>query len=145
MVSCCSSYTPLAYVWAFMSVLVAIACPFGLYFSNWLEIADENGTTVSSVSSFRECFNESHRISLPCEDYLSFGEMYSAEWQAVTLMFGLGACLLILVALTAIFGFFVKHLFNIGVTVVIMVLQITGGKKSTELERGTRSCVCDLQ
>ena len=43
-------------------------------------------------------------------------------------MFGLGACLLILVALTAVFGLFIKHLFNVGVTVVVMVLQITGGK-----------------
>ena len=124
MASCCSSYTAPAYIWAFLSVIAAITCPFGLYFSNWLEI--EHGGLVSSVSSFRMCSNVT-LFSVSCETYLSFSEMYTDAWRAVTLMFGIGSCLLILVALTAIFGFCVKHLFNIVVTVITVIAQGLGG------------------
>lgn len=129
MVSCCSSYTAPAYIWAFLSILAAITCPFGLYFSNWLE-REEPGGMVSSLSSFRECTNET-AISVTCDQYKSFGDIPSDAWRAVTLMFGIGACLLILVALTAIFGFCVKHLFNIVVTVITVIAQTLGGEPIT--------------
>lgn len=126
MVSCCSSYTVPAYFWAFFSIVAAIACPFGLYFSNWLEKEERPGI-VTSLSSFRECTNVS-LISVSCDQYKSFGDIYSDAWRAVTLMCGIGACLLILVALTAIFGFCVKHLFNIVVTIITVIAQLLGGK-----------------
>lgn len=127
MVSCCSSYTAPAYIWAILSILSAITCPFGLYYSNWLEYR-ANDTTVTSLSSFRRCENQSSRFSIKCDDYLSFSQMYSTSWQTVTLLFGIGACLLILVALTAIFGFFVRYLFNIGVIIITVLAQVLGGK-----------------
>lgn len=126
MVSCCSSYTAPAYIWALLSILAAVTCPFGLYFSNWLEKVT-GPEMVSSLSSFRMCTNET-LFSVTCETYLSFNEMYTDAWRAVTLMFGIGACFLILVALTAIFGFCVKHLFNIVVTVITVIAQVLGGK-----------------
>ena len=127
MVSCCSTYTAPAYIWAILSIISAIMCPFGLYFSNWLEFEESNGT-FTSLSSFRKCENETQKITISCDDYINFGEIYSTSWQVVTILFGIGACLLILVALTAIFGFCVKHLFNIGVTVITMISQIVGGE-----------------
>lgn len=127
MASCCSSYTAPAYIWAILSIISAIACPFGIYFSNWLELEYSDGK-ITSLSSFRKCENESSRITVSCDDYYSFGEIYSASWQAVTLLFGMGACLLILVALTGIFGFFVKHLFNAVVGVISIIAQCIGGK-----------------
>lgn len=127
MVSCCSSYTIPAYVWTVFSVLAAILCPFGLYFSNWLEYRYPDGK-FSSFSSFRTCSNHSQRVPLSCEDYLNFNEIYSPAWQAVTLMFGIGACLLILVALTSLFGLCVKHLFNIAVVILVITAQVLGGE-----------------
>ena len=126
MVRCCSSYTPPAYVWAVLSILAAFMCPFGLYFSNWLE--REEGGRYNSASSFRLCLNETSRISVSCDSYLTFGDMYSAEWQAVTLMMGIGACFLVLVALMAIFGFCVRKLFNKAVVALAATVQVLGGE-----------------
>ena len=132
---CPSSYTAPAYIWAFLSILAAIACPFGIYFSNWIEITREvhvvngvNRTEYDSFSSFRLCRNESSRFSTSCSSYLTFGEIFSHEWRAVTLLMGAGACFLVLVALTAIFGFFVIKLFNRVVVVLTVVFQMLGGE-----------------
>lgn len=126
MASCCSSYTPVAVIWAILSVLAAVICPFGLYFSNWIEYVSPDGSSVTSTSSFRICSNDS-RITVSCDEYLNFNEIYSPAWQAVTLLFGLGSCLLILVALTALFGFCIKHLFNVCVVVITVISQSLGG------------------
>ena len=126
MASCCSSYTAPAYIWAILSIIAAVTCPFGLYFSNWLELEYSDGR-ITSLSSFRKCVNETTRITISCDDYYSFGDIFSPAWKAVTLLFGIGSCLLILVALTAIFGFFIKHLFNIVVGIITIVSQILGG------------------
>ncbi|XP_011402532.1 PREDICTED: lipoma HMGIC fusion partner-like [Amphimedon queenslandica] len=126
MASCCSSYTPLAYIWTVLSVIAALLCPFGLYFSNWLERVSPDGNSITSLSSFRRCPNDTSQISVACEEYLSFGEIYSAAWQAVTLLFGLGACLLILVALTSLFGLCIRHLFNKCVGIITITSQTIG-------------------
>ena len=124
---CPSSYKPPAYIWAFMSILAAIMCPFGLYYSNWLEKREQNGNW-NSMSSFRLCLNRSSRISTSCTSYLTFGNIYSVEWKAVTLLMGLGAYLLLLVALTSIFGFFVRKLFNKVVVVMTFCFQALGSE-----------------
>ena len=125
---CPSSYTVPAYIWAFLSILAAIICPFGLYFSNWLEIRSSPMTHWDTLSSFRLCRNESSRISVSCSSYFMFNQIYSTEWKAVTLLMGAGACFLVLVALTAIFGFFVVKLFNKVVVVLTFVFQLLGGE-----------------
>lgn len=124
---CPSSYTAPAYIWAFLSILAAIMCPFGLYYSNWLEIEPIPGR-FNSLSSFRLCLNESSRISIGCTSYLTFGDIYSDEWKAVTLLMGAGACFLLLVALTSIFGFCVRKLFNKVVVVLTFCFQALGSK-----------------
>lgn len=124
---CPSSYKPPAYVWAFMSILAAIMCPFGLYYSNWLERQEPHGSW-NSMSSFRLCLNRSSRIATDCTSYLTFGNIYSIEWKAVTLLMGLGACFLLLVALTSIFGFFVRKLFNKVVVVMTFCFQALGSE-----------------
>lgn len=125
---CYSSYTAPAYIWAVLSILAAILCPFGLYFSNWLEKpVDGMDNHWDSVSSFRVCRNESSRLSSSCSSYLSFDRIYSDEWKAVTLLMGAGACMLVLVALTAIFGLFVTKLFNKAVVVLTFTFQLLGG------------------
>ena len=129
---CYSSYTLPAYIWAFLSILAAILCPFGLYFSNWLErsvTTASGGTTWNSVSSFRVCTNRS-RIDTSCSAYLTFDQIPSMEWKAVTLLMGIGACFLVLVALTAIFGFCINKLFNAVVVVLTFCFQLIGGEIS---------------
>ena len=123
---CLSSYTLPAYIWAFLSIIAAILCPFGLYFSNWLE--RQTGNRWDSISSFRVCINESSRLSTECSSYLVFGNIYSNEWKAVTLLMGLGACLLVLVALTSIFGFCINKLFNKAVVALTFIFQLLGGE-----------------
>jgi hypothetical protein len=125
---CFSSYTVPAYIWAVLSIIAAILCPFGLYFSNWLERETSDGKGWDSVSSFRVCRNESSRISTSCSSYRSFDQIFSDEWKAVTLLMGAGACLLVLVALTALFGFCVTKLFNKTVVVLTFCFQLLGGK-----------------
>ena len=124
---CFSSYTLPAYIWAVISIIAAIMCPFGLYFSNWLEISRSSGRW-DSASAFRLCLNESSRISVECSSYLMFNDIYSDEWRAVTLLVGAGACLLVLVALTSIFGFCVSKLFNLVVVIITFICQLLGGE-----------------
>lgn len=125
---CCSSYTWPAYIWATLSILAAFMCPFGLYFSNWLVARQEDGT-YNSVSSFRVCLNETSRISFSCDSYLMFDGIYSSYWQAVTLLMGIGTCFIVLVALTSIFGFFVRKLFNPVVVAITGSFQALGGEQ----------------
>ena len=123
---CPSSYTIPAYVWAFLSMIAAIMCAFGLYFSNWIE--KQEGEYWTSASSFRLCLNETSRFSAGCSSYMSFNDIYSTEWKAVTLLMGLGACFLILVGLTAFFGFIVNKLFNLVVAILTFSFQLIGGE-----------------
>lgn len=127
---CLSSYIALSYIWAFLSIIIAIICPFGLYFSNWLEktYVIDGSSTFDSVSSFRVCLNESSRISFECSSYNTFDGIFSPEWQAATLLMGAGSCLLVLVALTSIFGFCVSKLFNRVVVVLTFLFQLFGGE-----------------
>ena len=123
---CPSSYTIPAYIWAFLSIISAILCPIGIYFSNWLE-RHINGT-VNSASSFRVCINETSIASISCSSYLSFDQIFSPEWKAVTLIMGAGGCFLVLVALTSIFGFCVRHLYNKAVMILTLIFQALGSE-----------------
>lgn len=123
-----SSYKLPAFVWTFLSVIAALACSIGLYFSNWIE-RDAGGNKVNSMSPYRVCVGY-NKISFDCDSYLSFGDIYSPEWRACTVMMGCGACLLILVALTSLFGLCVKKLFNIVVCTIIVVSQVLAGECS---------------
>ena len=123
---CWSSYTWPAYIWTILSLISAITVSFSIYFSNWIHFV-ENGK-ITSLSTFRICPNSTETIQVSCEDYLSFENMYSDEWRACTIILGIGACLLILVALTAIFGMFIPRLFNKCVTAITAVTQILAGE-----------------
>ena len=121
-----SSYNVPAFIWTVLSGIAALACSIGLYFSNWIE-RDVGDNEVNSMSSYRVCIQYS-KFSFSCDSYLSFGNIYSPEWKACTVMMGCGACLLILVALTSLFGLCVKKLFNIVICVIIVVSQVTAGE-----------------
>ena len=121
-----SSYNLPAFVWTFLSVIAALACSIGLYFSNWIE-RDTGGDKVNAMSPYRVCFRYD-MISVSCDSYMSFGEIFSPEWRACTVMMGCGACLLILVALTSLFGLCVKKLFNVIICAIIITSQVLAGE-----------------
>ncbi len=123
---CPSSYTIPAYIWAVLSIVASILCPIGIYFPNWL-VREENGV-FNTASSFRVCLNETSQSALSCSSYLNFGEIFSPEWKSVTLLMGAGGCLLVLVALTALFGFCVRQLFNVVVMILSLVFQALGSE-----------------
>jgi len=122
-----TSYNLPSFVWTFLSVIAAIACAIGIYFSNWIE-RDAVDDKVNAMSSYRACM-EYASISLECDSYLSFGDIFSPEWQACTVMLGCGACLLILVALTSLFGLCVRKLFNLVICIIIVTSQVLAGKR----------------
>ena len=125
----CSRWTLPAVSWSLLSVVSAVLCSLGLYFSNWLQRETADGT-FNSASSFRLCLNESSLLSTSCESYFTFNEIYSAEWKAVTLLMGAGACLLVFTALLSLFVFCVHRFFNACVTCIIGVLQCLGGMRT---------------
>ena len=122
-----TSYNLPSFVWTFLSVIAAITCSIGIYFSNWIERDAVNGN-VNAMSSYRVCIGHG-KISLGCDSYLSFGDIFSPEWQACTIMLGCGACLLILVALTSLFGLCVRKLFNLVICIIIVSSQVLAGKR----------------
>ena len=123
----CSSYTLPAYLWTVFSTLTAIICPMGLYYSNWLQRTTPEGT-YNSLSSYRLCLNETSQVSTSCQAYFSFNEIYSSEWKAITLLMGIGACCLIFVGVMSLFGLCIRKLFNIYVTILVVLLQSLGGR-----------------
>ena len=124
---CCSTYTLPAFLWALLSSVAAVLCPTGLYFSNWLQRKTPYNT-YNSLSSFRLCLNETNLITVSCDAYMSFNEIYSAEWKAITLLMGFGACCLIFAALMSLFGICVRKLFNKCITASVATLQGLGGE-----------------
>ena len=126
----CSRWTLPTLLWSLLSATSAILCSLGLYFSNWLERETEDDT-INSVSSFRLCVNETASISASCDSYFTFNEIFSPEWQAVTLMMGLGACLLVFTGLISLFAFCVHRFCNKCLVCTIAILQCLGGKFTT--------------
>jgi hypothetical protein len=118
---CWSSYTWPAYIWSIVSVLAAITVAFSVYFSNWIQLGGEGNYT--SLSPYRLCEGQRIQISVDCAEYLSFDNIYSDYWKASTILFGVGACLLILVAITSLFGMVVPRLFSKIVTILMIVAQ----------------------
>ena len=124
--SCYSSYILPAYLWTIFSTFTAVVCPVGLYYSNWLQKTTPDGT-YNSLSPYRLCLNETSLFSTSCQAYFSFDEIYSSEWKAITLLMGLGACCLIFSGVMSLFGLCIKKLFNVYVTVLVVILQCMGG------------------
>ena len=142
--SCFSSYTLPAYLWTVFSSITAILCPLGVYFSNWLQrITPEN--TYNSVSSYRLCLNETTQLSLSCDAYFSFGDIYSPEWKAITLLMGLGACCLTFAASMSLFGLCIRRLYNKYITVLVTVIQCLGGKSVQSSSSLIKALMLDIR
>ena len=127
MAGCCTRWTLPTLLWCLFSLTSAALCSLGLYFSNWLQRETKDGT-INSVSSFRLCLNKSAQISASCDSYFTFGEIFSLEWQAVTILMGLGACLLVFTSLISLFALCAYRYCNKCLVCMIAVLQCLGGQ-----------------
>ena len=123
---CCSSWTVPTLLWSFLSVASAALCSLGLYFSNWLQ--HEVDGSFNSLSSYRLCVNQTSEISTDCDSYFTFNEIVSPEWKAVTVLMGLGACLLVFSGLISLFACCVHRFCNKCLVCTLAVLQCLGGK-----------------
>lgn len=135
MAGCCSKYcsrwTLPSLLWSVISLFSATLCSLGLYFSNWLQREAADGV-YNSISSFRLCLNQSSIISVSCDSYFTFNEIYSTEWQAVTLLMGAGACFLVFTALLSIFVICGYKFFTVCTVGIIATLQSVGGRLHME-------------
>ena len=122
----CSRWTLPSLLWSALSLLSAALCSLGLYFSNWLQRETPDGT-YNSASSYRLCLNQTSQLSASCDSYFAFSEIYSTEWRAVTLMMGLGACILTFTALISVSVLCIHRFCNKYLLCVVTVLQSLGG------------------
>lgn len=123
---CCSRWTLPSLLWSSLSLFSATLCSLGLYFSNWLQRETSDGV-FNSVSSYRLCLNQTTQLSTSCDSYFTFNEIYSREWQAVTLLMGVGACLLTFIALVSLFVLCMHRFCNKCLVCIIAFLQSVGG------------------
>ena len=128
----CTRWTLPTLLWSLLSLASAALCSLGLYFSNWLQRETKDGN-FNSVSSFRLCLNESAQISASCDSYFTFGEIFSLEWQAVTILMGLGACLLVFTGLISLFALCAHRFCNKCLVCMVAVLQCLGGSYVAKL------------
>ena len=152
----CGSLTFWGYVWAVLSILVAGSTSVGYYFADWLygdpKLGGQNVTmkglpnVTFSYSTFRRCNhwdgapncgpdamgNDLQRcIVEECGRYKDFSGtdgIPSAAWQTGAILGGIACGLLILVALTALFAFFIKGIFNKYVAGICGLLQGLAGE-----------------
>lgn len=124
---CCSRWSLPTVLWSVLSLVSATLCSLGIYFSNWLERETDDGA-LNSVSAFRLCLNESSQLSTSCNSYFTFSEIYSPQWQAVTLLMGLGACMLVFTALISLFLLCVHGFCNTCLMCTNAVIQGLGGR-----------------
>lgn len=152
----CGSLTLCGYVWAVLSVLVAASTSVGYYFADWMSGDPKfqgqdpsNFTKLENVtidvkftfSTFRRCNhwdteprcddNTAYCINHECGRYYDFSGsrgIPSNAWRAGAILGGIACGLLILVALTAIFAFFIKGIFNKYVAGICGFLQALAGE-----------------
>jgi hypothetical protein len=152
----CGSLTLWGYVWGLLSILVAASTSVGYYFAAWLygdpklQGKDLSNATLYnpqdltlSYSTFRRCNHwdmksDCEHASTDCgvvvkecgryKDFSGPDGIPSAAWQTGAILGGIACGLLILVALTALFSFFIKGIFNKYVAGICGLLQGLAGE-----------------
>ena len=140
---CCGSLTAKGKFWAFISILAAGAAGTCFYWPDWV-----NGTARLAIAKnstfeyglFRRCnyierqvVNETQvelNLREACGRYETFSDIPSVWWQACTILVGVGAGLLILVALTALFAVFLEDVCSRALAYVAGGTQLLAGKAS---------------
>lgn len=139
----CGSLTAHGWVWATVSILAAGAAGTAFYWADWIHgPAQLNGQVANprqvtfEYGLFRRCnfleANSSDPTSMvlrtDCGRYENFDEIPSVWWRTGTVLQGIGAGLLVLVALTAFFALFLEDVCNNALAYVAGGTQLIAGK-----------------
>lgn len=127
-----SSLTLVGTLWAFLSLVTAVASSTSYFLPYWL-FGSQLGKQVS-FSTFRRCNypvrGEGHSLIMveECGRYASFSAIPSLAWQMCTVVTGAGCALLLLVALAAVLGCCMEELISRMMGRCMGAAQFVGGK-----------------
>uniref|UniRef100_G1T5Z4 LHFPL tetraspan subfamily member 1 n=1 Tax=Oryctolagus cuniculus TaxID=9986 RepID=G1T5Z4_RABIT len=127
-----SSLTLVGTLWAFLSLVTAVASSTSYFLPYWL-FGSQLGKQVS-FSTFRRCNypvrGEGHSLIMveECGRYASFSAIPSLAWQMCTVITGAGCALLLLVALAAVLGCCMEELISRMMGRCMGAAQFVGGK-----------------
>lgn len=127
-----SSLTLVGTLWAFLSLVTAVASSTSYFLPYWL-FGSQLGKPVS-FSTFRRCNypvrGEGHSLIMveECGRYASFSAIPSLAWQMCTVVTGAGCALLLLVALAAVLGCCMEELISRMMGRCMGAAQFVGGK-----------------
>ncbi|ELV11082.1 Lipoma HMGIC fusion partner-like 1 protein [Tupaia chinensis] len=126
-----SSLTLVGTLWAFLSLVTAVASSTSYFLPYWL-FGSQLGKPVS-FSTFRRCNypvrGEGHSLIMveECGRYASFSAIPSLAWQMCTVVTGAGCALLLLVALAAVLGCCMEELISRMMGRCMGAAQFVGG------------------
>ena len=127
-----SSLTLVGTLWAFLSLVTAVASSTSYFLPYWL-FGSQLGKPVS-FSTFRRCNypvrgeGQSLIMVEECGRYASFSAIPSLAWQMCTVVTGAGCALLLLVALAAVLGCCMEELISRMMGRCMGAAQFVGGK-----------------
>uniref|UniRef100_A0A0B6ZPP5 Uncharacterized protein n=1 Tax=Arion vulgaris TaxID=1028688 RepID=A0A0B6ZPP5_9EUPU len=122
--------------WAVISFLASVACSVGYYFPYWLEgfYVAENGDVVPMYFGvFRRCSypqlgqDGGVKIVDECGIYSTFMDIPSLYWQIATVTVGTGACLSLLLSLTALVSLCIRDVITVKMARIAGVMQLLAG------------------
>ncbi|XP_070222152.1 LHFPL tetraspan subfamily member 1 protein isoform X2 [Bos mutus] len=126
-----SSLTLVGTLWAFLSLVTAVASSTSYFLPYWL-FGSQLGKPVS-FSTFRRCNypvrgeGQSLIMVEECGRYASFSAIPSLAWQMCTVVTGAGCALLLLVALAAVLGCCMEELISRMMGRCMGAAQFVGG------------------
>ncbi|KAF4026676.1 hypothetical protein G4228_018876 [Cervus hanglu yarkandensis] len=126
-----SSLTLVGTLWAFLSLVTAVASSASYFLPYWL-FGSQLGKPVS-FSTFRRCNypvrgeGQSLIMVEECGRYASFSAIPSLAWQMCTVVTGAGCALLLLVALAAVLGCCMEELISRMMGRCMGAAQFVGG------------------
>lgn len=127
-----SSLTLVGILWAFLSLVTAMASSTSYFLPYWL-FGSQLGKPVS-FSTFRRCnypvLGKGRSLIMveECGRYASFSAIPSLAWQMCTVVTGAGCVLLLLVALAAVLGCCMEELISRMMGRCMGAAQFVGGK-----------------
>ncbi|XP_065179488.1 LHFPL tetraspan subfamily member 6 protein-like [Sycon ciliatum] len=135
----CGSMTACGWLWATISIAAAGAACTSFYWADWVHGQTRLPYSVGQNATFRfglfrRCnyiqvnqsstsLNQEVTLRTECGRYQNFDDIPSVYWQTSTVLFGVAAGLLVLVALTAFFALFLEDVCNKTLSRAAGVLQ----------------------
>ena len=146
----CGSMTAYGWLWAAVSIIAAGTACTSFYWADWIHGQTQLPVEIGQNETFRfglfrRCnyiqvnrsssdFNQGVSLQRECGRYQNFEDIPSVYWQVSTVLFGIGAGLLVLVALTAFFALFLEDVCNKTLSVIAGLFQGLAGELKSSSE-----------